>query len=123
VKLFHVASRKRDTLEVKKAICLDGSFDCKAVYLSLDVKQAVWWSLTLERYRKVPFNYFYCVEVPKSSLFMRGSIKGSLVVPWNGDYQDELLYQGEPLDNLIRFYPCVEFYTYLLDEEWRQSFW
>ena len=120
MKLFHVASRKRDTLEVKRAICLDSSFDFEAVYFSLTVKQAVWWSLTLEEHRKVPFNHFYVVEVPRSSLFMRG---GSSVIPWNGDYRDEVLYKGEPITDLLEFYPCVEFYNYLLEEEWRQSFW
>lgn len=120
VTLYHVSNKERTSLVCKDATQRDGSVDYAGIYLSLDIKQAVWWSDILTQTRKVPFNYFYKVEVVKENLYER---KGNKLILWTGRKLDEVLYIGKPISNLVRLDIPIEEIRKQLLQEYKDSFW
>lgn len=118
--LYHVSNKERTSLQTKNATQRDGSVDYQAVYLSLDIKQAVWWSDILTQTRKVPFNYFYKVEVVKENLYER---TGNKLILWTGRKLEEVLYIGKPISNLVRLDIPIEEIRKQLLQEYKDSFW
>jgi hypothetical protein len=120
ITLYHVSNKERTSLVCKAATQRDHSIDVKAVYLSLNIKQAVWWSDTLSQTRKVSFSYFYQIEVSEENLYER---KGNKLTLWTGRKLDEVLYIGNPITNLVKVTPDISKIRRELLQDYRESFW